>query len=137
MSAVCSARRRAAGTLCGLLLTLPFAVSAAATAGFHVAVKMPTASQDGTCASEPLNEPADFQVTCTSGQFVNISPLSPHPFVGTPGGTFRYFIMSRTPGSARPARFPAARESPASVTAMRVSSDSEPTARPVEVLVSF
>lgn len=136
MNAVCNTRRRAAGVLCGLLLAQPFAADASATAGFHVTAKLASTSE-GTCVSEFLNEPTDFQVTCTSGQFVNISPRPAHAFVGTPGNTFRFHMMRGTPGSTYPIRFPASRESPASITAMRVSSGPEPTAGSVEILVSF
>jgi hypothetical protein len=137
MSAVCEARRRAAGALCGLFLALPPAASASATAGFHVAVKMAASPSQGTCVSESLNESADFQVTCTSGQFVNISPELGLPFAGTPGGAFRYLMMRGAPGSVRPTGLPVPREPPASVTAMRMSSEPEATAGPVEILVSF
>jgi hypothetical protein len=136
MNAVCNTHRRAVGVLCGLLLTWPLAAGAAATAGFHVAVKMASTSQ-GTCVSEPLNEAADFQVTCTSGQFVDILPMPLHAFVGTPGSQFRYLMMRGASNSARSARFPVSRDPPASVTAMRVSSGHERTDEPVEILVSF
>lgn len=136
MNAVCNARRRVAGMLCGLLLAWPFAAGAAATAGFHVAVKMASTSQ-GTCVSQPLNEPADFQVTCTSGQFVDILPMPLLAFVGTSGRQFRYLMMRGASDSARSARFPISRDPPASVTAMRASSGHEPTDEPVEILVSF
>jgi hypothetical protein len=136
MNAACNACRRVAGMLCGLLLTCPFAAGAAATASFHVAVKMASTSQ-GICVSEPLNEAADFQVTCTSGQFVDILPMPFHAFVGIPGSQFRYLMMRGASDSARSARFPVSRDPPASVTAMRVSSGHEPTDEPVEILVSF
>lgn len=135
MNAVCAARRPAAGALCGLLLALPFAVCAA-TAGFHVAVQMGSASQ-GTCASGPLSNTADFQVTCTSGQFVSISPWPVQPFVGTPGSAFRYHMVHGAPDPERSSRFPVSREPPLPATAMRVSAGPGPVAGPVEILVSF
>lgn len=136
MNAVCSTHRRAVGVLCGLLLAQPFAASAGATAGFLVAVNLGSTSQ-GTCLSEPLGEPTDFQVTCTSGQFVSMSPRSTLSFAGTPGGTYRYHLVPGTPGFARPTRRPALREPPATVTAMQVSSGSASPTEPVEILVSF
>lgn len=136
MNAVCNARHRVAGMLCGLLLTCPFAAGASATAGFHVAVKLASTSQ-GTCVSEPLNELANFQVTCTSGQFVDILPMPLPAFVGTSGSQLRYLMLGGASNSARSAQFPVSRDPPASVTAMRVSSGHEPTDEPVEILVSF
>lgn len=136
MNAAWFARRLAAGVLCGLLLPSPYAAGAAATAGFQIAVEMASTSQ-GTCVSEPLNEPADFQVTCTSGQFVNLSPRPTSAFVGAPGNAFRYHMMRGPPVSSLPTHSPVSREAPASITAMRVSSGSDPAAGPVEILVSF
>jgi hypothetical protein len=135
MNAVCAPRRQAVGALCGLLLTLPFAVCAA-TAGFHVAVQMGSTSQ-GSCASGPLTNTADFQVTCTSGQFVSISPWPVQPFVGTPGSAYRYYMVRSAPDPERSTRFPVSREPPLPATAMRVSSGPGLSAGPVEILVSF
>lgn len=136
MNAVGRACRLAAGALCGLLLAQPFAAGGAATAGFHVAVRL-ASTTEGTCVSEPLNESADFRVSCTSGQFVSISPSPPRAFVGTPGNAFRYHLMPTTPGAVRSGRLADAREAPASATAMQVSPGRGPSAGPVEILVSF
>lgn len=135
MNPVCAPRRHAVGALCGLLLTLPFAVCAT-TAGFHVAVQMASTSQ-GTCASGPLTNTTDFQVTCTSVQFVSISPWPARPFVGTPGSAFRYHLMRGAPDPERSTRFPVSQEPPLPATAMRVSSGPGPATGPVEILVSF
>jgi len=94
-------------------------------------------TSQGSCASGPLTETADFQVMCTSGQFVSILPLSAHALVGTPGRMFRFNMMGGSPAPARPTRSADSREPPLPVTAMRVSSALGSTTGPVEILVSF
>lgn len=138
MNTVHNACRHAASGLCGLLLMLPIATIASASAGFQVAVTLAPTSQ-GLCWSEPLSGPADFQVTCTSGHFMNMSPPPNRFFVGKNGSGFS-FHMGRglAPGpTATAAKAPPMREPPATVSAMRVSSGSESTGGPVEILVSF
>lgn len=132
MSTARAFRRPAVGALCGFLLILPFA-ACAATAGFHVAVQTASTSQ-GTCASGPSTGTADFQVTCTSGQFVSMLPLPPHALAGIPSRILRFNMLRGAPDSTR---YAGSREPPLPVTAMRVSSDPAVTAGPVEILVSF
>jgi hypothetical protein len=144
MRAVVNTGRLAIGLLIrGVVAALPLAAGAnnTASAEFLVAVRLAPAAHSGICVSEPLSEQthAVFEVTCSSGHFVSLSPQPGRPFVGTHGGAFRFLALPRSRG-ALPSPFLAPNlvaDALPEVAMLRVSSSRSTFDGQVEVLVSF
>lgn len=110
------------------------AVAESVGASFSVHIRL---DSSGLCISEALSEEANalVSVTCSRGQFVDISPAPDKPFLGTHGGAFRFFFDAQDRLAMGPSHeFPVS--GAGTVTALRIY-NADGQDGPLEMMVSF